>query len=229
MTVFSARERLTRLVELAGQEGLDARRALAGELADLLLAWPSIYPRGMREPFEALLEKTVRDIGPQMRASLADRFIAAEDTPLAILNLLVFDAAPETQNAILFRNASELETSAMIVRIPVNEAALLAAARGATIAGLPAVLAVRLGIPLEIAHAVLADSSAAMLAVLCKGANLRRQTFSALAVITKSNTSAEISYGRLAAYDAVSESGAKALLAFWREQMRTPARDVQAA
>src|SRR3954468_3401028 len=104
MAIFSARERLTRLVELAGQEGFEARRALAGELADLLLAWPSIYPRGMREPFEALLEKTMRDIGPAERAALADRFVADEDMPLSILNLLVFDAGPETRDAILLRN-----------------------------------------------------------------------------------------------------------------------------
>src|SRR5690348_12981167 len=115
MAVFSARERLTRLVELAGQEGGEARRALAGELADLLLAWPSIYPRGMREPFEALLEWTVPDIGPEMRAKLADRFIAADDTPLSVLDLLVFGAGRQARDVILSRNASELEASAMIV------------------------------------------------------------------------------------------------------------------
>lgn len=229
MAIFSARERLTRLVELAGQESIEARRALAGELADLLLAWPSIYPRGMREPFEALLEKTLRDIGPEMRGGLADRFIAADDTPLSILNLLVFDAEPETRNVILLRNASELEPSEMVVRIPVNEAALLAAARATAIDGLPAVLAVRLGIPLEVAQAILADQSAAMLAVLCRGANLRRQTFSALTVIAKSTAPAEISYGRLAAFDEVSDAGAMALLASWRAQMRMPARDSEAA
>jgi hypothetical protein len=229
MAIFSARERLTRLVELAGQEGFEARRALAGELADLLLAWPSIYPRGMREPFEALLEKTMRDIGPAERAALADRFVADEDMPLSILNLLVFDAGPETRDAILLRNGSEREPSAMIVRIPVNEAALLAAARGTASDGLPAVLAVRLGIPLEIAQAVLADSSATMLAVLCKGANLRRQTFSGLAVIAKSDASAETSYGRLAAFDDISETGARALLAVWREEVRPTARESEAA
>ena len=183
----------------------------------------------MREPFEALLEKTIRDIGPEERAALADRFIAADDMPLSILNLLVFDARPETRDAILLRNGSEREPSAMVVRIPVNEAALLAAARATTIDGLPAVLALRLGISLEIARAILADSSAAMLAVLCKGANLRRQTFSALAVIAKSDASAESSYGRLAAFDDVSETGAKALLASWREQMRPTARESEAA
>jgi hypothetical protein len=229
MAVFSARERLSRLVELAGQEGIEARRALAGELADLLLSWPSIYPRGMREPFEALLEKTVRDIGPAERAMLADRFIAADDMPLSILNLLVFDAAPETKHAILHRNAASAETAAAVARIPVNEAALLAAARGTSIENLPAVLAPRLGIGVEIVRSVLEDSSGAMLAVLCKGSDMRRQTCSALAVLTQRDVASEESYRRLAAYDDMPEPGSKALVRWWRSQALAPSSDAEAA
>lgn len=218
MAIFGARERLTRLVELAGQESIEARRALAGELADLLLAWPSIYPHGMREPFEALLEKTVRDIGPDLRAILADRFIADENIPLSIINLLVFDAPPEVKSAILHRNVSAPEGSMALARIPVNEGALLAGARSAQVEELPAILAARLGIRVEIAEAILDDPSAAMLAVLCKGANMRRQTFSALCVLARSNVSSEESYRRLAGYEQASEAGAKALVQFWRNQ-----------
>src|SRR5689334_19652385 len=104
MAVFSARERLTRLVELAGQEGTEARRALVNELADLLLGWPSMYPRGMREPFEALLEKALRDVGSETRAELADRFVGATDMPLSILNQLVFDAGSDAKILILQQN-----------------------------------------------------------------------------------------------------------------------------
>jgi hypothetical protein len=55
-----ARARLNSLVELATENAPEKRRALAIELCDLLLAWPANYPATMREPFEALLEKTVR-------------------------------------------------------------------------------------------------------------------------------------------------------------------------
>src|SRR5438105_15777845 len=100
MTLLHPRERLNRLVELASQSGLPARRALANDLADLLLDWPAAYPPAMREPFEALLEKAVRDVEPAARAILAERFTGDTGTPLAILNLLIFDAAPAIKTAI---------------------------------------------------------------------------------------------------------------------------------
>lgn len=229
MAVFSARERLTRLVELAGRDGAEARRALAGELADLLLGWPSIYPRGMREPFEALLEKTIRDVGADARASLAERFGASEDAPLSILNLLVFDAPPETRRAILERNAAAAEKAPGLSRIPINETALLAAARAAPIADLASVLAPRLGIPLEIAQQILDDRSAAMLALLSKGAGLRRPVFSALVVLAWPHATSEESYRRLAGYDDVPEAGARALFSFWRLQQQALPTESQAA
>jgi hypothetical protein len=229
MAVFSARERLTRLIELAGQDGADAREALAGELADLLLGWPAIYPHGMREPFEALLERTIGQVSPETRTILAERFIGAADAPLSILNLLVFDALPETRKSILLRNASAMENTPAVSRIPVDEAALLAAARTTSSGSLPAMVARRLGIPAEIAEEIFADPRAAMLAVLCRAVPLNRETFSALAVLAQRSVTNDESYRRLAAYDEAPESGAEALLSFWRRQCRAPVIDVKAA
>ena len=72
MSSISPRERLSRLVELAAETDLAARRALVDGLADLLLDWPASYPVGMREPFEALLEKSLRNLEPASRAALAE-------------------------------------------------------------------------------------------------------------------------------------------------------------
>src|SRR5256885_1906494 len=95
MAQLSARERLSRLVDLASEAGVPARRELTDQLADLLLDWPSSYPAAMREPFEALLEKALRDVEPAARRLLAERFVEHSEMPLTVLNLLVLDAAQE--------------------------------------------------------------------------------------------------------------------------------------
>jgi hypothetical protein len=64
-----ASEKLSHLLELADQ-GPSLRAALAEEVADLLSAWPSDYPKSMREICEALLAKAARDIDAPSRARL---------------------------------------------------------------------------------------------------------------------------------------------------------------
>src|SRR5665213_3107196 len=66
------RERLNHLLELAAQ-GPAGRAALLGELADLLLDWPADYALAMRAPFEALFEKTAREVDAQTRVDVARR------------------------------------------------------------------------------------------------------------------------------------------------------------
>ncbi|MEI9932846.1 MAG: hypothetical protein WDM89_20495 [Rhizomicrobium sp.] len=69
------RERLNYLVELAAQ-GSAGRAALLNELADLLLDWPKDWAQAMRTPFEALLEKTAREVdapGPRGARGAARR------------------------------------------------------------------------------------------------------------------------------------------------------------
>src|ERR1043165_6497160 len=64
-----APEKLSRLLELANQ-GPTLRAALAEEIAELLSAWPADYPENMREIFETLLAKAVRDVDAPTRARL---------------------------------------------------------------------------------------------------------------------------------------------------------------
>ncbi len=229
MTLLHPRERLNRLVELASQSGLPARRALANDLADLLLDWPVAYPPAMREPFEALLEKAVRDVEPAARAILAERFTGDTGTPLAILNLLIFDAAPAIKTAILLRNALAMGLPPHVNRIVVDERALLAAVRGAIPAEVSAVIASRFDIAPATAAQILADGSGYMLGVLCKGARLARATCSALVVLAHPGASAKESYRRLAIYDAIPAEGCEALLDMWRSQATAAPAAAQAA
>jgi uncharacterized protein (DUF2336 family) len=221
MTVPNARERLNRLVELAGQSGVAARGALATELADLLLDWPQAYPIAMREPFEALLEKAVRDVEPAARSELAARLVESPDTPLTILNLLMFDAVPEIKTAILRCNARAGATRPGTIRIGVEELSLLAAMRAAAPPEFGQVLATRCRIHPAAAAQMVADESGYLLAVLCRAAGTTRATFSALAVLTRPNANAETQYRRLAMYDAVPDEGPDVLLDFWRAQVQS--------
>jgi hypothetical protein len=228
MSSSSPRERLCRLVELAADTDIAARHALVDGLADLLLDWPDSYPAEMRQPFEALLEKSLRDVAPASRAALAERFIERADTPVNLLNLLVFDAAPDAKSVILIRNALTHEVRSGVAQTT-TDAALLAAVRASPAETMPGIVASQFEIPPEISAQNLADQSGWMLATLCKGAGLRRATFSALAVLARPNAAPDESYRRLAVYDAVPPDGAAALLAFWREQSVSPGSAAQAA
>jgi hypothetical protein len=217
MASITPRERLTRLVNIASDPGTSSRGELTSELADLLLEWPKNYPAAMREPFEALLEKALSDIAPDARGLLAKRFVGG-NMPLTVLNALFFDAAPEVKNEILSRNAASPSGSAPRA---INEQALLAVARAAEPHQVTDAIAERFGIGRSSAAAALADASAYSLACLCKGASLSRAAYSALAVLAESGIARDERYRRLAAYDAIPEAGARALLRFWQRETDT--------
>ena len=61
--------KLSHLLQLADQ-GPALRAALAEEVAELLITWPSDYPESMRGVCEALLAKTARDVDAHTRARL---------------------------------------------------------------------------------------------------------------------------------------------------------------
>ncbi len=222
MPSLSPRERLTRLVHLAGDPAAGSQEELTNEVADLLLNWPQNYPAAMREPFEALLEKAICDIEPDARALLAKRF-AGRNLPLSLLNALFLDATPEVKSEILSRNAaSQTESPPRLI----DERALLAAARAAEPDQLADVIAACFSVSGSIAAATLADTSAYNLATLCKGVCLSRAAYSALAVLTEPAASYGESYRRLTAYDAIPEAGARTLLRFW--QSERPGKPVSA-
>lgn len=210
----SSRERLTRLADLASRADVPANE-LTSEVAGLLVDWPANYPPSMREPFEALLEKSLHELDPGARALLAERFASSAGMPLTVLNALIFDAGRDVQGAILARNADVETPGAHSSKI--NEKALLVATC-APAGDIAAVLSSHFSIQREIAAAVVADSSAFGLAVLSHGANCSRATFSALAVLSRPEALHEETFTRLATYDRVPEQGARALLQYWRAQ-----------
>src|ERR1700683_4330083 len=92
----TARERLTNLVELASQSAPEKQRALAMEVCDLLIDWPSDYSSAMRAPFEGLLGRVARGVDRATRRQLATRLAAYAETPLDLLNAFFFDLPLES-------------------------------------------------------------------------------------------------------------------------------------
>jgi hypothetical protein len=207
-------ERLSNMLELAAQ-GEGARAQLAQEISDILLNWPADYPASARPPFEALLEKTLRDVDRSTRVAIAARFARHADAPISLLNLLFFTASAEMKDDIVARNG-EAETPAD-EPAGIDEDALLAVARNAG-GRFSAGLGHALGVARETAEEILRDVSGQALAIACKGARTGRATFSALAVLADRSRAAEDSYLRLATYDAVPQAAADRMLAFWRAQ-----------
>ncbi|GEM_PF-544041 len=217
---MAAREKLTRLIELASREAPDARRALAQELCDLLLDWPPTYPDSMREPFEALLEKTLRVIDAQTRNALAWRVAERRDAPLSLLNEFYFGAGAELRKAILMHNAyangeSAHDPEPADLEQATLGASLVQAARTTPQEQLPSRLAALCGLDDEIATRILHDASGEGLAVLARGARLGRAAFSALALLTESAGDPE---RKLGIFDSVPQAGAEALFRFWRQR-----------
>jgi hypothetical protein len=207
------RERLTRLVELATQNAPEQRRMLAVELCDLLLDWPANYPPAMREPFETLLEKTMRLIDRETRHGLIARIAEAKDAPLAFLSEYFFDAPGELKTAILARNARSAPAEHCS---RIDEASLIGLARTTSRDAFADRLADALDVSAETAARILLDGSAQALAVAAKGAHLSRAAFSTLALLADGARAPDETLARLASYDCVPQDGAESLLAFWR-------------
>ena len=206
-----ARARLNSLVELATENAPEKRRELAAELCDLLLAWPANYPPAMREPFEALLEKTVRLIDRDTRNALIGRIASAPGVKREFLNEFFFDASPELRGEILARN-SDCETQDDVA---VDEIAVVKAARLGD--EFNDAFAAALGIASETAARIVGDASAQSLALAAKGAHLSRATFSALVLLVCPGKPSDIET-RLAAFESADEHIASAMLTYWRSR-----------
>ncbi|MGN6515042.1 MAG: DUF2336 domain-containing protein [Rhizomicrobium sp.] len=213
----AAKERLTHLIELATKDAPENRRLLATELCDLLLDWPSHYPAQMREPFEALLEKTVRSIDADTRRALAERIGAREGVPLPVLNEFYFDAAPDTRDAIVLRNAL-LEDGKSHEVAGADETQIVAAARKTANGKFSESFAQLLGIEPVVAQNILHDRSGRALAIACKGAHMTRAAFSALTLLTETNAAPDETRERLSSFDSVPLTGAERLLDYWRSR-----------
>lgn len=205
--------RLSRLMELANRTGPHDRAALALELCELLSNWPMKYPDSMREPFETLLEKCVREVDGRTRAHVARHLAAREEAPVALLNELFFDAPADTKSEIVRRNA---ELNGHQVNTAADEAQLIAAARGNRSDGFAADFAKLMGIEPVTARRILTEPTGDALAIACKGAHLTRAAFSTLAVLFAPDAQAR--EHRLAAYEAVPQEGADGILRYWRNE-----------
>ena len=205
----TAKERLSHLLILAG-EGPTQRAALLGELADLVLDWPQDYPEAMRPPVLALLEKTVREADDDTRTKLAARLGGHSELPLHLVNEFYLSAPARVRREILTRNQfAHDETDDDIVAVDAR--ALLAATRDAALRDFAATFGGSIGIPRQIAQSILSDSSGEPLAVLCKGAQLDRATFSTL-VLLKSKAGET----QLSVFDSVPQHAAERLTRHWR-------------
>jgi len=203
------RERLNHLLELAAQ-GPAGRAALLGELADLLLDWPADYALAMRAPFEALFEKTAREVDPRTRIDVARRLEGHDELPIAVLNEFFLEAPRGLRARILALNdVMDADTSESIT---VDVSQLLDAAR--TLNGTFSIaFAKMLSLPEATAKEILGDLSGESLAVACKGAGLDRATFSAIALLAARDGDAA---ARLSAFDRVPQAAAERLTGFWR-------------
>jgi hypothetical protein len=205
--------RLTSLMELAAEHAPEKRRKLAVELCDLLLAWPENYPATMREPFETLLEKTMRLVDRDTRNRLLTRIAEAPDTALDFLNEFFFEAPEGLRAAILARNTAAPPAPE---NPAVDEAALIARLRGNARDAFADLLASTFEVTVETAARILNDGSAEALAVAVKGAHLSRAAFSTLALLADGAAAPDAILARLSAFDAVPQAGAANLMRFWR-------------
>jgi hypothetical protein len=161
-----------------------------------------------------LLEKAIRETDQRTRIGLVQRISASPHAPVDLLNEFFFEAPAVAKDAIIARNAggqdAEDEDDGAI-----DQTGLIEAFRNDR-SNLAQSLAEAVGLSPATVHAALGDQSARALAVLCKGARLSRATFSAIALLSDRNRSADDSYLRLASFDVVPASAAKTMLAFWR-------------
>jgi hypothetical protein len=210
-----AKQRLIHLIELATTDAPENRRALAVELCDLLIDWPPHYPPAMREPFEALLEKTVRSIDADTRRTLIAKLATRHETPVTLLNEFYFDAPQDTRDAIVLRNAL-MDGAGAVAAGHTDESALVSAARARPQDQFTQTFAEILGVAQGTADNILQDHTGHALAIACKGAHLGRATFSTLAVLSEAGLALEAARERLSSFDSVPLTGAERLLDFWR-------------
>lgn len=204
---MDTRERLVGLMEMAREPG--NRRALALELAALLLECPP----DARETVAQVLEKIALRLDGETRAELASRLAGEACAPLSLLGDLFFDAGEEARKTIFARIAGDASHAEACAKA-VDEAALLAAVRKYPRGTFVQVLSRMLGIPAPTAARIVVDPRGEGLAILCKGAELSRATYSTLTLLTEA--SAARAEQLLDAYDRVPNGTSAQLVAVWR-------------
>jgi len=202
--MLAAKERLGQLLGLAAARQWSA---LARELGDLVLYWPPDYPDAMRPLIMALFETALREADGETQNLMASRMAGRSDIPLKLMNVLYLAAPAPLRREILLRNALESDTTSALA---IDGPAILAAARSRN-GDFTGTLARLTGLPRRVVTAILTDPSGEPLAVLCRGTNLDRASFSALALLRGPEGMP------LAVFDTVAPKAAAHLLADWRK------------
>ena len=168
------------------------------------------------------------DQGPVMRAALAEEVAELltewpadyPDSMKGVCEALLAKAAREvdapTRARLRVRLYGDPELASRVLPRESASQKLIAAARQA-MDELPEALAQCLGVDAAMAKQILEDESGAALAVACKGANLDRAAFSALALLTRPGRDRMHAFAVLDAFDTVPVSEATRVLRGWRE------------
>lgn len=131
-------QKLSYLLHLADQ-GPALRAALAEEVAELLIDWPSDYPDSMRSVCEALLTKAARDVDTATRARLRARLASYPGMAQRVLpreaSQVLVEAARNGENlaAVLAESLSVRENLAQQILDDDSGTALATACKGANI------------------------------------------------------------------------------------------------
>ena len=123
------------------------------------------------------------------------------------------DAATRARLRVQLYSDPELATR-VLGRCESTSQLLVDAARGRE--DLAALLAQNIGVDQKMAEQILEDETGAALAVACKGANLDRAAFSALALLVRPGRDRTHAFAVLDAYDTVPMSEATRVLRGWR-------------
>ena len=167
------------------------------------------------------------DQGPTLRAALAEEVAELltawpsdyPDNMRGICESLLAKAARDVDAATRARLRVQLYSNPeLAARVLPRESAvqsLIDAARKGE--DLPVRLAQSLGVDAQMAAQILDDETGAALAVACKGANIDRAAFSALALLTRPGRDRSHAFAVLDAFDNVPISEATRVLRGWRE------------
>jgi hypothetical protein len=173
------------------------------------------------------------DQGPALRAALAEEVAELltswpADYPgsmrgvcEALLAKAARDVDATTRARLRVQLYSNPELSARVLPRESAAQSLIEAARQGK--ELPATLAQSLGVDDRMAAQILDDETGAALAVACKGANIDRAAFSALALLTRPRRDRNHAFAVLDAFDNVPMSEATRVLRSWRENQTTAA------
>jgi len=167
------------------------------------------------------------DQGPALRAALAEEVAELltawptdyPDSMRGVCEALLAKAARDVDGAtrarLRVRLYSDPDLSHRVLPREAASQTLVAAARAG--ADLPAALAQSLGVDDKMALQILDDETGAALAVACKGANIDRAAFSALALLARPGRDRAHAFAVLDAFDNVPMSEATRVLRGWRE------------